>query len=149
MPRAVRVRPRPRDDEGAAVVEFTLVTILLVFVLLGILQVGITLHMRNVMVASAAEGAREAANADRDPRDGADIACSLIEKSLSRKVHGTGPGQVECYADVVTRAVRDPNGGSADVDVVEVQVRGSLPVIFLPIGSIPFKAAGHAFLETQ
>jgi Flp pilus assembly protein TadG len=139
-----------RPDDGAAVVEFTLVTMLLVVVFLGILQVGISLHMRNVMVASAAEGAREAANANRDYRDAADIACSLIEKSLSRKVHGTGEGQVECYADLVSRPVRDPETGrTSDVELVEVQVRGSLPVLFSPIGSIPFRAAGHAFLEGQ
>ena len=57
-------------DRGSAVVEFVLVGTLLVALFLGVLQLGLYLHMRNVVVASLAEGAREAANADRDCADG-------------------------------------------------------------------------------
>jgi len=47
-----------RDDSGAAVVEFLLVSIVLIALLMGVVQVGLYLHVRNVVAASAAEGAR-------------------------------------------------------------------------------------------
>ena len=46
------------DDGGSAVVDFTLVGILLTFLFLALLQLGLALHVRNTLVASAAEGAR-------------------------------------------------------------------------------------------
>lgn len=52
-------------DDGSSVVEFTLVSVLLVGLFLGILQVALVLHTRNVLVSAAQEGARYAANADR------------------------------------------------------------------------------------
>jgi Flp pilus assembly protein TadG len=47
---------RPKD-EGAAVVDFVLVTVLLLMLFLLVLQVGILFHVRNVLIESAAEGA--------------------------------------------------------------------------------------------
>lgn len=55
----------PRD-EGSAVVDVVLVSVLVVVLFLVVAQVGLALHVRNVLVA-AAEGARYAANADRRP----------------------------------------------------------------------------------
>ena len=62
-----------RDDRGSAVVEFTLVGVLLTVLFLALLQLGLALHVRNTLVASAAEGARYAANADRTPDEGAAV----------------------------------------------------------------------------
>lgn len=62
---------RPRGDAGSSVVEFTLVSVLLVALFLAVLQVAIVLHTRNVLVSAAQEGARYAANADRTPAEGA------------------------------------------------------------------------------
>ena len=52
-------------DQGSSTVEFTLVSVLLVGLFLGVLQLGFVLHTRNLLVASAQEGARYGANADR------------------------------------------------------------------------------------
>ena len=57
----------PRTTTGSAVVDFTLVGVLLTFLFLALLQLGLALHVRNTLVASAAEGARYGANADRNP----------------------------------------------------------------------------------
>jgi hypothetical protein len=44
----MRRRPiRPGDDGGSAVVDFTLVGILLTFLFLALLQLGLALHVRN------------------------------------------------------------------------------------------------------
>ena len=71
-------RPPPlagsrRDGErGGAVVEFVFVSVLVVVLLLAVLQVAVYVHVRNVVTASAQEGARFAANADVPSSAGAD-----------------------------------------------------------------------------
>ncbi len=65
-------------DEGSAVVEFILVGTLLLFLFLGILQVGLILHIRNTLAADAAEGARHAANLGVAAADGGPYAQALI-----------------------------------------------------------------------
>ena len=61
----------PDDGErGSAVVDFVLVSVLIVVLLLAVLQVAVYVHVRNVVTASAQEGARYAANADVDSRAG-------------------------------------------------------------------------------
>src|SRR4029453_4872725 len=68
-PGLARHRPRQRNgpcrEAGAAVVEFTLVTVVLVVLFLAILQLALALYVRNTLVAAAAEGAHYARNADR------------------------------------------------------------------------------------
>ena len=111
-----------------------LVGSLLTFLFLAVLQVGFALHYRNVLVASAAEGARYAANADRTPADGRHQARELVAESLSPTV-----------ADGLTyEAVEQLDGGVA---VVEITIRGPLPLVFLPTGPITITARGHALDE--
>ena len=126
-------------DSGAAVVEFVLVGVLVVTLFMGIFQVGLSLHLRNVVVASLAEGAREAANADRDCADGAARAHDLVAQAVGRTV-----------ADGLTFDV--PPGGcettTADgVVLVQIRVHGPLPLLFPPIGSISIDATAHALKE--
>jgi Flp pilus assembly protein TadG len=63
----VRARRRAlltdNGDRGSAVVEFVLVSLLIMLLLLAVLQVAVYVHVRNVVTASAQEGARYAANA--------------------------------------------------------------------------------------
>ena len=57
----------PDDGErGSAVVDFVMVSLLIVALLLAVLQVAVYVHVRNVVTASAQLGARFAANADVD-----------------------------------------------------------------------------------
>ena len=125
------------DDGGAAVVEFVLVGVLVVALFLGVLQVGLYLHLRNVVTASVAEGAREAANADRGCADGAARAYDLIRRSVGRRV---ADGLDLSGCEVV---VRD------GVALVRLRARGPLPLLFPPIGSITVDATAHAVEEGQ
>lgn len=125
----------PRDDAGNGVVEFVLVTALVLFLFLVVMQVGLVLHARNVLVAAAAEGARYGANADRSDDDGAARAVQVVTDSL--------PGLV---ADSATaRAV--PRQAGADPQVVDIAVTTSLPVVFLPVGPLRLTVHGHALKE--
>lgn len=97
-------------ERGSAVAEFTLVAGLLVTLVLGIAQVGMAIHVRNTVVACAAEGARLAANADRAPADGAALTRRLIADALSESMvgqvsatHVAGPAGPEVQVQVVTR----------------------------------------------
>jgi Flp pilus assembly protein TadG len=109
------VTPRlDEPEEGTAVVEFVLVTIVLVMLFLGLLQLGLALHVRNTLVACAAEGARYAANANRTPQDGAAQTALLIESALSER-----------FAEQVTGSTVETGG----VTQVEIRVEATLPLI--------------------
>jgi len=121
-----------RDDRGSAVVEFTLVAVLLTVLFLALLQLGLALHVRNTLLASAAEGARYAANADREPEDGEAVARRLIRAALA-----------DSFAERVTSG-RETVG---DVDTVYVQVEANLPLVGLLGPSRGLQVRGHALEE--
>lgn len=127
----------PTNDTGAAPVDFVLVGTLLTFLFLGVAQLAIDYHIRNVLTACAAEGARYGANADvADPQAGADRTNELIKESLgSSFAHATAPD------------VQDSVDGAP---VVTVVVHARLPLLawFLPAGP-SVTATGHALLEPR
>ncbi len=130
-----------RNDDGAAVVEFVLVGVLLLTLFMAIAQVGLYLHMRNVVVASLAEGAREAANANRDCTDGVARARDLVRDAIGDKVadgltFDVPPGGCETTTD----------GGAV---LVRVRAHGPLPLLFPPIGSVGLSHTAHAIKEGQ
>ncbi|MEP6695565.1 MAG: TadE/TadG family type IV pilus assembly protein [Pseudonocardiales bacterium] len=126
------------DDRGSAVAEFALVSVMLVMLLLGVLQVGVYLHVRNVVAASAAEGARYGANADTDPSAGGTRATEIISRSLGAHT----AAEVPCSAGVEPAAT-----GAA---LVAVHCRGALPVFFAPLGRLlSLDVTAHALREGQ
>jgi hypothetical protein len=99
---------------------------------LGVLQLGVALHVRNTLTAAASEGARFAANADQLPGSGEQRARRVIAESLS-----------DSYADDV-HEVRTWRDG---LDVVIVEVRAPLPLVgpWGPAGALTVR--GHALAE--
>jgi Flp pilus assembly protein TadG len=125
---------RGGDDRGSAIVEFTLVGILLTVLFLALLQLGLALHVRNTLLASAAEGARYGANADRDPAQGAALTRQLIRDSLADR-----------FASGVTAGTETVDG----FQTVYVEVRTTLPVIGLLGPTRALTVRGHALEEDQ
>jgi Flp pilus assembly protein TadG len=124
---------RARSDErGSAIVEFTLVSVILVMLFLAILQLGLLLHVRNTLVASAAEGARYAANADRDLAAGESRTRQLIKFSVS---------------DRYARNVSASYAQRAGVTLVEVRVRTTFPLVGLLGPPESLEVTGHAVEE--
>ena len=121
-----------RDDRGSAIVEFSLVGILLTVLFLALLQLGLALHFRNTLVASAAEGARYGANADRDPAQGAAVTRQLIRDSLA-----------DSFADGVSSGFETVDG----MQTVYVQVDATLPVLGLLGPPRTIRVRGHALEE--
>ncbi|GAB6898722.1 TadE family protein [Kineosporia succinea] len=123
-----------RDESGSAVVDFVLVGSFLVFVFLALVQLALTVYVRNVLIDCAAQGARFGALSDEDPAAGASRARGLISEQLS-------PGYAR---DVEARLVEV--GGVA---TVEVRVRAPLPVVGLIGVGRSVDVTGHALAESE
>ena len=119
-------------ERGAAVVEFVLVSLLLVILFLGVAQVGVALHVRNTLVACAAEGARHGANGDRGPADAQARTQELIRAALA-----------DSYASDVSAGLVVEGG----VPLMTVRVRAALPMLgpLGPAGALTVQ--GHAVEE--
>ena len=121
-------------EKGSAIVDFALVGALLTLLFVAILQLGLALHVRNVLVDCASQGARLGALADSDPQAGADRTRELIRSELADR-----------YADHVS-------AGTAEVDglpTVEVRVDAPLPVIGLLGVGRTLSVSGHALSEQK
>ena len=57
----------------------------LVPLVLGLIQVGLVLHVRNTLAAAATEGARYGANIDRSPADGAARTREQIDDAVAAR----------------------------------------------------------------
>lgn len=126
-------------ERGSAVVEYTLVGTLLIFVFLGVVQVGLILHARNVLVANAAEGARAAAVRDGTLASGEQECADLVHQALSRAVAtGTRPCQ----------GTRVPGNG-AEPPLVRMNIDATLPLTFVPLGKVHLKVSARAVQEPQ
>ncbi len=125
---------RRGEDRGAAVADFVLVSVLVLVLFLAVVQLGLALFTRNVLISCASEGARYGARADSTPGQGAARTQALISTSLSPS-----------YA----RRVTAREGVEGGVRVVEVRVVAPLPVVGLlgPDGAVD--VTGRAFAERQ
>ncbi len=120
------------DEQGAATVEFTLVSILLIFLTLGVLQVALVLHVRNTVADAAAEGARWGALADSSLDEGVTRTVELIDTAV-------GDG----YSRDVSAEYTNWRGQPA----IQVTIHTALPVIGLWGPAIELEVSGHAARE--
>jgi Flp pilus assembly protein TadG len=128
---ATAVSPR---DGGSAIAEFVMVSVLLIGLFAGVVQVGLVLYVRNTLVAAAADGARYAANADRAPIDGAAYTQDVIRGALADR-----------FADGVTAGYETVGGAPT----VFVEADATLPVFgfWSPPGGPRLTVRGHALDE--
>jgi Flp pilus assembly protein TadG len=99
---------------------------------LGIVQVGLVLHVRNTLTAAASDGARYGASLDQTPAAGAQRTRDLI--------HGAIAGR---YAEDVTAAGIDVDGQPG----VEVRVHAEVPALGLFGPAVSLDVEGHAVDE--
>jgi Flp pilus assembly protein TadG len=130
----MRARARLRRAErGAAVVDFVLVSVLVVPLFLGILQIGLFLYVRTTLTAAASEGAHYAAVLNREPADG--------EARTRELVNGVVQSHV---IDSVAAEETDVDGQPG----VQVVVTAHMPPLGLWGPGIEFTVEGHAVKET-
>ena len=135
-PDGFRGRPTRRTtasgpDAGAAVVEFVMISVLLVLLLFCVVQIAAVFYVRNIVAASAADGARYASAAGVDAQAGGPRAGRLIADGLSAAISAgvpcaSGPDvdaasglrvtRVECTGRI--RSLLIPLGAFVDIHVV-------------------------------
>ena len=114
-----------------------LVSVLIVVLLLAVLQVAVYVHVRNVVTASAQEGARYAANADVDSALGAGRTVEVVAGATSDQ---TASG-LSCTSAEET----DPSG----LTLVVVRCTGAVPSLLSDLGNLlPLEVIGRAVKET-
>ena len=133
--RAVRSRllASLADDRGSSPVEFVLVGAMLTLLTIGVLQLGLSIYVRNVVHDAAVEGAFHAALADTSLQDGARRTGEII----SRTVGG------EYAADIDVRET-----AAAGHVSVEVTVHAALPLIGFLGAPGSMEVTAHAPLES-
>ena len=123
---------RTKPERGSAVVDFVLIMVLLIPIVLGVIQVGLVMHVRNTLSAAASEGARAAAVVDADPSVGADRTRALIRAAIADK-----------YAEGVTAGFELVGGMPGTV----VRVRTEVPALGLFGPGVSLRVEGHAVRE--
>jgi Flp pilus assembly protein TadG len=105
----------------------------LVPLVLGLIQVGLVLHVRNTLAAAATEGARYGATIDRSPEDGAARTREQINDAVADR-----------FAQDVTARRETVDG----VQTVAVTVRASVPPLGLWGPGVSLSVTGHGVQET-
>ncbi len=135
----MRVRPHPAGEDGeqgGAVVEFVFVSVLVVVLLLAVLQVAVYVHVRNVVTASAQEGARYAANADVPSDAGALRTVEIVGRATSERT----------AAGLVCTSVEELD--ASGLTLVVVRCSGSVPSLLADLGGLlPLQVTGRAVKE--
>lgn len=134
--------PASSDDahgeRGSAVVEFSMIAVLLSALFFVVLQVGIYLYQRSVISSSALAGARFAANANVDTGAGGPRAAELISEALS---DGVLDG-VSCTSSEEV--------GADGLRLVVVECTGSVPSIVSALGPLlPIETTARVIEEGQ
>lgn len=124
---------RTTGERGSAVVDFVLVAGFLVVPLFALIfEVGLALHVRDVLTSLASEGARYGANAD--VTDGADV-----QQKVRGEIASTFSWAYAAQADVT------PEMG----DVVTVTIKAPVPLPFFPAAPLTMTVRGHALEEAR
>ncbi len=105
----------------------------LVPLVLGLIQVGLVLHVRNTLAAAATEGARYGANIDRTPADGAARTRDQVRGAIADR-----------FAEDVSGRRTSVNG----VATVVVTVRAEIPPLGLWGPAVGLSVNGHGVQET-
>jgi Flp pilus assembly protein TadG len=128
-----RVRQRSqRSQQGSAIADFALVSVVLVPLFFGVLQVALIWHVKTTLTSAAAEGARYGASYNRAVGDGEQRTSSVIDETLGTDLD-----------DQVTASEVSLDGQP----VVEVSVRAEVPVLAFWGPTITVEVDGHAIKE--
>lgn len=127
----MRTDRRRHGDAGSAVVEFALVTPILLIVVLAIVQLILALHVRSTLTAAAAEGARSAALAGSNLKAGEQRTREVLRDAI-------GGGSATSVS--AARITVD------QVPMIQVEITARLPLLGM-LGPESLVVQGHALLE--
>ena len=121
-----------RSQDGSAIADFALVSVVLVPLFLGILQLALIWHVRTTLTSAASEGARYGAAFDRTTTDGRRRTAEVIDQTFGADID-----------DSVTARATTVSGQPG----VEVDVAAEVPLLGLWGPSITVHVSGHAIKE--
>lgn len=122
-----------KSERGSAPLESLFAMLFVVMLALGAIEVALVLYARNVISASAHEGARAGVELGRDPQEAAELARRTVERSA---------GGLVDELEVGVRVASTP-----DRSTVHVTVAGTLRVPG-PV-ALPFPARATATATTE
>ena len=125
-------RRRRRSDVGSAIVDFALVSVVLVPLFFGILQLALIWHVKTTLTSAASEGARYGAAYNRTTVDGQRRTSQVIDETF-----GTD------FRDQVAASDSTVSGQPG----VEVDVSAQVPVLGFWGPTITVEVSGHAVKE--
>lgn len=128
---AIKRKRQVRDDAGNAVVEFALVTPILLIVVLAVVQVILALHVRSTLTAAAAEGARAAA---------------LSGSSLAVGERRTREVLDDAIGGGAATSVSASRSRVNQVPVIRIEITARLPLVGM-LGPETLVVEGHAIVE--
>jgi Flp pilus assembly protein TadG len=117
------------DDRGSSPVEFLLVGTMLTLLTLGVLQLGLSIYVRNVVHDAAVEGAFHAALADTSLHDGARRTGEIISRTVGAE-----------YASEIDVHEKQTAGHAT----IEVTVQTTLPLLGLLGAPGSMEVSAHA-----
>jgi Flp pilus assembly protein TadG len=120
-------------EGGSAIAEFVMVVSLLTLLTLAVMQLALTLHIRNTVHDAAAEGARFAALAGNTAVEGTGRTRDLISSALGAR-----------FSADVTASIVTVSG----VPSVAVRVRAPLPIFGLLGPQRGLEVTGRGALES-
>lgn len=124
----VRSRPSQRpDDRGSAIVDFSLVSPLVLLLVLALIQLALVLHTRSVLATAAEDAVRVAAANDGDTSAGDARFRALVSRDVR-------PDVVQSLTWAWT------------LDTLTLRVRSRLPLVG-PLGSVSMTTDASAFHE--
>lgn len=115
-----------RSETGASTAEFVMTSTLLTLVVVSVLQLGIILYARTIMIDAASAGARHAVLIDRTLQDGIERSRTLLRHSLP------GDLKTEVYGTMA-------EGRAA------VTVTGRVPLLGIIASPVEVSFTGHAY----
>lgn len=124
----------PRGEHGSAVVDYVLVIVVLIPLVLGIMQLGLVLHVRNTLTAAASDGARAGAPLGASSGEAVARTRRMISGSLSER-----------FARSVTASQTSVDGAPALV----VRVRAEVPALGVLGPSVSLDVRGRALLQEE
>ncbi len=125
-------RDHRRSQRGSAIADFALVSVVLVPLFFGILQLALIWHVRTTLVSAASEGARYGAAFDRTAPD--------AQRRTSDRIDETFGSDFAADVSAFDTAVSGLPG-------VEVDVSAQVPVLGFWGPEITVHATGHAVKE--
>jgi Flp pilus assembly protein TadG len=121
----------PARDDGSVVVETVLVMVLLIGLTLGIVQLLLVGHVRSVLSAVTAEGARQGSRSGASAQDGARYAQAAAQDAMG----------------VATSCAAIQEEKAGGLLVVRVTCHSSVQASVFPVGRIEISASARAVRE--